>query len=177
MIPNPHLPPIKALLSAVHTRQHRRECREKYYLATLELAQSHWLSQKPAQAILQLNKAFFADLTDDSPILKKYPLPYLALLWFLKNRRGSHFLGNPVRHFQHLATRLTGPRRELRAQRAWACFYLAKNQLPEKNFPLDEAQIERDQLIFPAIPEVLAYFQKSRPQEAEHLQRLLRMSL
>lgn len=65
---------------------------------------------------------------------------------------GSHgFLGNPVRHFQHLATRMSGPRKEIRIKRAWKCFYIARQVLQGKgDFPLDGRQIAREGIFIPA---------------------------
>ena len=144
MNPNPHLPSAPATLGPPHTRQYRSECGPKFYLSCLKLSQSLWLQQKPAQAILQLNKAFLADLTKPP-----HSLPYSALVWYLQNRHPDLFLGNPVRHFQHLATRMSGPRSTLRTWRAWACFHLAKQILPDSQFPPDHDQISRENLILP----------------------------
>lgn len=172
---NPYLPTISVHLGAAHTRQHRAECGEKFYLAALELAQSHWLSKKPAQALLQLNKAFMANLADDAAILNVHPLPYRALVWFLENRPIDHFIGNPVRHFQHLATRISGPRPELRSQRSWACFQLAIKILPAAKFPFDEFQIARENIKISSIPEILNFFESHRPQEAATIKNCLRI--
>ncbi|RYD63892.1 MAG: hypothetical protein EOP84_33205, partial [Verrucomicrobiaceae bacterium] len=95
----------------------------RYYFAALSYAQSLWREGKPAQAILQLNKAFMADLSGDEEVLGKFPPPYAAMVWILQNRPEGPFLGNPVRHFQHLATRVSGERKEIRSWRAWACFH------------------------------------------------------
>ena len=150
MVSNPHLPPAPASLTPAHTRQHRQECGAAFYQACLEFAQSLWLQKKPAQAILQLNKSAF---TDEA-------FPYEALKWFLENRE-DHFIGNPVRHFQHLATRMAGPRAEQRTWQAWACFYLSKATLPENQFPEDLLQIKNEGLIIPSLAEVLGALSNS----------------
>ncbi|MGE9269059.1 MAG: hypothetical protein ACQKBY_13280 [Verrucomicrobiales bacterium] len=176
MPPNPHLPPAPPTLKAAHTRQHRAECGPRYYLAALELSQSHWLPGKPAQALLQLNKAFLADLPDDAPILQSHPLPYAALVWLLQNRHESPgFLGNPVRHFQHLATRMSGPRAELRATRAWLCFHLAQDLLPPADFPPDQRQLQSDKILIPSRTDLLHTLrhQHTRPWEAEAVKTAL----
>lgn len=147
---NPHLPTAPRDLDPTHTRRHRDECGPAFYLACLEYAQSLWLQEKPAQAILQLNKAFMADISNPA-----IPLPYRALIWFLENRKSDLFIGNPVRHFQHLATRMSGPRAGLRSWRAWACLHLARLVLPESEFPLDQDQIITESLILPDLTEVL----------------------
>lgn len=152
---NPHLPSASAFLDWSHTRQFRKECGANYYMASLRLSQSYWLQRKQANAILQLNKAFMADLKEPS-----HPLPYSALVWFLDNRRGGEFLGNPVRHFQHLATRMNAPRKELRTWRAWACFHIAKSVLPERYYPVDSIQIDKEHLLVPKFEEVLNKLKK-----------------
>ena len=78
----------------------------------------------------------------------------MALRWILENRREGQFLGNPIRHFQHLATRMSGHRKELRIYRAWACFYISKHILPSKKFPEDSDQIIKESLVFPTFNEV-----------------------
>lgn len=128
---------------------------DRYYFAALSYAQSLWREGKPAQAILQLNKAFMADLSGDEEILGKYPPPYAALVWMLEHRPEGRFLGNPVRHFQHLATRVSGERKEIRSRRAWACFHLSRRVLPEEEFPVDEAQVRKEGVTFPAWEEVV----------------------
>ncbi len=153
---NPHLPPAPADLKASHARQHREECGTQYYLACLELSQSLWQQDKPAQAILQLNKAFLAEVTTPP-----WPLPYRALVWFLENRPPDLFIGNPVRHFQHLASRMSGPRSELRSWRAWACFHLTKKALPSDQFPLDETQLREEDLTIPTSSEVINHLPKT----------------
>lgn len=147
---NPHLPVVTAKLNWEHTREHRQECGPSYYYACLELAQAYWLQGKQAQAILQINKAFLADVPEP-----EYPLPYAALGWLLEHRRAQEFLGNPVRHFQHLATRMTPPRKKLRIWRAWACFHISKKVLPADDYPVDTTQINKDKLVIPKIEQVL----------------------
>lgn len=124
----------------------------EFYLDSLRFAQGHWLEGKPAQAILQINKAFSADLIGDEEIFRDWPWPYEALAWIMEIAAdGSHgFLGNPVRHFQHLATRMTGPRKEARVTRAWKCFHIARRVLEGKgDFPLDGRQIAREGIHIP----------------------------
>lgn len=143
MVKNPYLPEAPADLTAAHTRKHREECGPLFRQASLEFAQSLWLQGKPAQALLQLNKSAFAE-TDQ-------PFPYAALLWFLENRKEELFIGNPTRHFQHLATRMAGPRSEIRKWQAWACYHLAKKVLPKDQYPEDLQQQEAEKLHIPAL--------------------------
>ncbi len=142
---NPHLPDAPPDLDPGHTRPHRRDCGPLFHRACLELAQSFWRQGKPAQAILQLNKAAFV------PTLAA---PYPALVWFLIHRRPDLFLGNPVRHFQHLASRMSGEHASLRTWRAWACFHLARAILPTTDFPRDEKQIAHEELVIPDLATV-----------------------
>ena len=123
------------------------------YLSSLLRAQAYWLNAKPAQAILQLNKALSADLSTTATILRSWPLPYPALAWILENSAaGTHgFLGNPVRHFQHLATRTRRLHNETRIARAWKCFHIAQRTLQGKgHFPLDGRQIAREGIFIPS---------------------------
>lgn len=124
-----------------------------FYMDALLFAQCYWMEGKPAQAILQLNKAFSADLSRDAAILCAWPWPYAALEWILDHAADGRagFLGNPVRHFQHLATRMSGLRCEARVAHAWRCFHLAQRVLLGRgDFPLDGRQIARDGIFIPA---------------------------
>jgi hypothetical protein len=147
----PHLPPYPAGKPITHGLDRGAD----FYRDALVFAQGHWLAGKPAQAILQLNKAFSADLREDDRVLEEWPWPYAALEWMLgKAADGScGFLGNPVRHFQHLATRMSGPRREIRIRRAWKCFHIARRVLAGRGvFPLDGRQIAREGIFIPSEP-------------------------
>lgn len=149
MRPCPHLPACDRFLPVCHGT-HRGGT---FYLDALAFAQGYWLAGKPAQAILQLNKAFSADLRDDDPVLEKWPRPYAALEWIMEHAAdgSAGFLGNPVRHFQHLATRMSGSLREVRIARAWKCFHIARRVLAERgDFPLDGRQIAREGIFIPA---------------------------
>ena len=50
---------------------------------------------------------------------------------------------------------MSGPRPEIRRVRAWLCFYLARAVLPEDEFPRDEGQIVREDLVIPGVTELL----------------------
>ena len=123
-----------------------------YFLTTLTCAQSLWLQGKPAQALLQLNHA----LSVVGGVSDQWPLPYQAKVWLFTRRHEAGFMGNPVRHYQHLASRMRGPNSELRSWRAWACLHLAENVLPAEDFPRDLRQIEKEQLVIPDWNEVLS---------------------
>jgi hypothetical protein len=151
--PNPYLPQASPDLGPDHTRLHRLACSTKFQQACLEFSQSLWLQKKPAQAILQLNKSAFADTPTS--------FPFAALRWFLENHRPQHFIGNPVRHFQHLATRMAGPRAEARTWIAWACFHLSKKILPSQDFPPDKKQIDAEKIALPSLDEVTRHLSQT----------------
>ncbi len=98
-----------------------------------------------------------ADLTGDEPELWTTPPPYRALVWILEQSATGQcgYLGNPVRHFQHLASRMTGPRAEIRRWRAWLCFHLAETALGGGGFPRDGDQIAREGLWIPSFEQAL----------------------
>jgi hypothetical protein len=148
--PCPLLPEVAGPVDPLAARVFAESKCGHFYAASLCLAQSYWRQAKPAQAILQLNKAFMADLRGDEEVLQSWPAPYGVLVWMLHHRPPQAFVGNPVRHFQHLATRVSGQRREIRSWRAWGCFHLARRVLPADGFPPDEVQIERERLEIPA---------------------------
>jgi len=144
----PYLPPA-ILGKAV---KHGSDRGAAFYMDALSFAQGYWVAGKPAQAILQLNRAFSSDLRDDAQILEEWPWPYAALKWILEQAVmiETGFLGNPVRHFQHLATRMSGPRKEIRAERAWRCFHIARYALDGcGDFPLDGRQMAREGIFIP----------------------------
>ena len=120
-----------------------------FYAAALCCAQALWLQGKPAQAVLQLNRAWSAALGPGDPVLEEWPPPYRALAWILRHAPGQGFLGNPVRHFQHLATRMHGIRRAPRVWRAWACFHLAEAVPGGGGHPRDETQLRHEGIIIP----------------------------
>ena len=153
----PWLPEISEIHDFTLTRRHGHAKGAEFYQDALRFTQSQWISGKPAQAILQLNKAWMADLTGDEPILKTHPSPYRALVWIMENAASGErgYMGNPVRHFQHLASRMSGPRAEIRSWRAWLCFHLAEKTLNPGEFPRDGEQLAREGLWIPGVHRVL----------------------
>ncbi len=148
--PHPYLPAIDRVHSAADVNRFGKANRgPDFYLACLSYAQSLWQSGLPAQSILQCNRALSCLLADDEPVLRDWPPPYLALAWTLVHRPPEQFFGNPRRHWQHLATRMVEPRKELRVWRAWACWHLAKTILPEAEFPPDLKQIRAERVVEP----------------------------
>jgi hypothetical protein len=148
----PWLPEVEGISDFTITRRHGGFRGGEFYLDALRYAQSQWIAGKPAQAILQLNKAWMADLSASDPVLAIHPSPYRALVWILETASTGDcgFLGNPVRHFQHLASRMSGPRAETRTWRAWLCFHLAEKCLNSADFPRDGEQIAREGLWIPS---------------------------
>ena len=101
-----------------------------------------------------LNRAMGAKLDPDangkSPAID--PIPYRAVVWILRHGDAVGFIGNPRRHFQHLATRMSGHETERRTARAWACWELAKLAGPD--WSADVEQLEREGLVEPTLEEV-----------------------
>ena len=142
----PWLPEVKSRIGPGETRRHGSVKGTEFYRDALRYAQSLWLEGKPAQAILQLNKSWMAEAADEA-----FPPPYRALVWMMERARAENvaFMGNPVRHFQHLASRMSGPRAEIRSWRAWVCFHLA-GQLLDHGYPRDGRQIAREGIWIPS---------------------------
>ncbi|MGD7652096.1 MAG: hypothetical protein ACQCXQ_02690 [Verrucomicrobiales bacterium] len=146
----PLLPVADGVDSARWMRRFGDDRGGDFYLGALRCAQGLWISGKPAQAILQLNRAFSADLAGDDPVLERWQAPYRALVWMLRRPQADAYTGNPVRHFQHLASRMSGPRAEVRTWRAWACFHLSERVLAGSGgYPRDEEQLVREGLVIP----------------------------
>jgi hypothetical protein len=106
-----------------------------------------WLRGLASRTILKLDRALCADLRGDEPALRKWPLPYAAVVWFLRHTPEGGFAGNPRVHFQHLADRMKEPRREQRRWRIWACWSLCRAVLPhllgDPKHAVEELAIER----------------------------------
>lgn len=166
IVPCPFLPSGDDSLSAVSMRRVGGDRGGAFYELALRCAQSLWQRSLPAQAILLLNRAFSADLNGRETVLEEWPLPYAAMRWIMEQRGEGQFIGNPRRHFQHLATRMVEPRRELRTWRAWACWAIACEVFPDA--PGDLVQIEREGVVEPTWPEILTELKiRGLPGEAE----------
>ncbi len=129
-----------------------------FYLQALHYAQSLWQQGFPARSILLLNRALGAEMDGSEPVLQQWPLPYQAIAWLLVNHRGGQFIGNPRRHWQHLATRMSGPRAELRTWRAWACWRMACLALPDQ--PADEKQLTEENVREPGEEEIAGHLER-----------------
>ena len=154
--PCPLLPEISRPVCAADSRALGRERGEAFYKLCLEYAQSKWMAGLPAQSLLQLNRAMSAELLGDEQLLQEQPIPYGAVAWILKERPDckGQFLANPRRHWQHYATRMSGPRAQLRTWRAWACYAIASRILPHSDFPHDVEQVENELLVMPKEQEI-----------------------
>ena len=153
--PCPHLPVPTRPLTAASVNEAGRDRGPAFYFLALECAQSLWLAGLPAQALLLINRALSADLSGDERILREWPMPYAAAAWVMRHREPGHFIGNPRRHYQHLATRMAEPRKELRTWRAWACWAIARAIDP--TLPADEKQLAEEGVIEPSSGEIAAH--------------------
>ena len=126
----------------------------EFFHQCLCCAQSRWLEGLPAQALLMINRAMGARLDSDvnAGSTVADPIPYRAVVWILRHGHAVGFIGNPRRHFQHLATRMSGHEIERRTARAWACWELAKLAGPD--WSADVEQLEREGLVEPTLEEV-----------------------
>lgn len=151
--PCPHLPLPAEPLTHLIMAPFRKDRGPDFYKTALTYAGSLWLQGLPARSLLLINRALSADLQGDEAILDTRPLPYAAVRWILENRpdEEAHFIGNPRRHYQHLATRMVPPRKTQRTWRAWACWALAAQVLPEDQHPGDTLQIEKEGVVEPTI--------------------------
>lgn len=157
----PHLPDVGRVYDHHDLEALGGERGALFYETALRYAQSNWRTGFPAKSILLINRSLALPLGEDEEVLSRWPLGYRALVWILQNRVEGQFIGNPRRHWQHLATRMVEPNKELRTWRAWACWYLAKVILPETEFPSDMKQIREEGIVEP-----------TRGQIAEKLTRL-----
>lgn len=143
----PHLPLPSRPLTAASIRQIGGDRGPAFYFLALECAQALWLNRLPAQSLLLINRAFSASLDPEDAVLRHWPLPYVAAAWVMRHREPDDFIGNPRRHYQHLATRMVEPRRDLRTWRAWACWAVARSIFP--GLPPDERQLAEEGVIEP----------------------------
>jgi len=119
----------------------------EFYHAALNYAQTLWLEGFPAKTLLFINRALSCNLPDIS--LQNPYNPFKAVAWVLHQRPADTFIGNPRRHYQHLATRMVEPHKPLRVWRAWACWSLSKRLLPENEYPADLKQITEEGIVEP----------------------------
>jgi len=165
--PCPFLPEIDRIYKATHINALGADRGPVFYETSLCYAQSQWRMGLPAQAMLQLNRALACYLPHEEPVLKRWPLPYQAMAWIIQQRPEGQFIGNPRRHFQHLATRMVPPNKELRTWRAWACWYLSKVLLPEVEHPADWKQIRHEGVVEPTFHQIREQLRALSPADDE----------
>lgn len=178
MEPCPFLPTSDRRYTAEDIHALGADRSERFYSTAMNYAQTLWLDGFPAKALLLVNRAFSCVLPEvaligghqGAQVAKLQPgsgepgyrvMPYHAKAWIMHSRPVDRFIGNPRRHYQHLATRMVGPHQELRTWRAWACWYLAKELLPESEFPSDPEQVRKEGIVKPTrgiIAERLAHW-------------------
>ena len=167
--PCPFLPDTDRVIKAAEIVALGKERGPVFYEASLRYGQSQWRTGFPAQALLQCNRALSTLLSGDEPVLQQWPLPYSTMSWLMVNRKEGQFLGNPRRHFQHLATRMVEPHKELRVWRAWACWYLAKAVLWEDEFPADWKQIRAEGVVEPVFAQIRERLRTLSPANDEEM--------
>jgi ribosomal protein S18 acetylase RimI-like enzyme len=165
--PCPFLPEVSRIYKAADVHALGDDRGPLFYETSLRYAQSQWRVGLPAQAMLQLNRAFVSWLPQEEPVLQRLPLPYKPMAWIMQQRPEGQFIGNPRRHFQHLATRMTGMHSELRTWRAWACWYLAKVLLPEAEHPADMKQVRQEGVIKPTLLQIREQLRRLSPANDE----------
>ncbi len=146
---NPFLPDVERVLTHQDMEMLGRDRGPAFFEMSLRYAQSLWRTGFPARSLLLCNRALMVHADVSREVLDRLALPYKAVAWLLIHRPSGQFMGNPRYHYQHLASRLSGAHRELQVWRAWACWYLAKELLPEREFPGDLAQIVDEGLVEP----------------------------
>jgi ribosomal protein S18 acetylase RimI-like enzyme len=158
--PCPLLPIVDRVWVAQDVAHLRKERGVDFYEASLQYAQSQWMTGFPAQALLQINWSLACALPKSE---LRYPLAYDAMAWLLKNQREGQFLGNPTRHFQHLATRMVEPNKELRVWRAWACWDISRTLLSPADYPGDAKQIRNEGIVEPTREQIRRELRRLSP--------------
>jgi len=145
-LPMPHEPMTHETILALGT-----ERGPAFYETALRRAQWLWMEKQPAKSILLINRAFASShwpegtkdlLTEEQALSHRRTgldeLPYRALAWVLRRALPENLPGSTRVHYQHLATRMSGPRAELRTWRAWGAWCYVRCIWPE--LPADEKQ-------------------------------------
>lgn len=124
----------------------------QFVAVAMRCAQAKWRAGLPAQAVLMLNRVFGMP-GEPFTAASEETTPYRAMFWILRHGEARGFLGNPRRHFQHLATRMPQvPGRERRVWRAWACWHLAR--LADPAWTADERQLANEGIREPTPSEI-----------------------
>lgn len=160
--PCPFLPQIDRRYTADEIHALGRDRSATFYHLALHYAQSLWLEGFPAKSLLLVNRALSCHLPEVS-LQVEDSRPYHAVAWILQHRPEGQFIGNPRRHYQHLATRMVEPHKTLRTWRAWACWYLSKHLLPESEHPSDEKQIREEGIVEPRRSDIVQHLTALSP--------------
>lgn len=122
--------------------QFRKERGANLYVMAQKYAHYLWQRGVSARAVLALNRALYADVPANDPVLIAAPIPYRAFAWFFSEHGNLDFMGNPRVSYQHQADRMRGERLAIRRARAWACWYIARQAMPDleadSKHPVDE---------------------------------------
>ncbi len=158
--PCPHLPESERVLTAGDFKIARGANEEERCVRAQLCAQSLWLQGYPGQALLMLNHAFACPGHVGREV-------YEAVAWILEWGDSLGFIGNPRRHYQHLATRMNeSSLKLLRQARAWNCWLLAGIVCP--HFPNDDEQVRSENFELPTAEEVrMQSYQLLGPSETE----------
>jgi ribosomal protein S18 acetylase RimI-like enzyme len=152
--PCPFLPEIDRVYRATDVTSLGKDRSAAFVAVSLRYAQSQWQAGLPAQAMLQVNRVLSCAIPTEAMPADTLAHCYQTMAFLMRDRQAGQFIGNPRRHFQHLATRMVPPHAELRTWRAWACWYLAKGLLPEAEYPGDAKQIRDEAVIEPCCGQI-----------------------
>lgn len=134
----------------------------EFYFKALQYGHYLWQTGYAGRAILAVTRALYAEIKEEDLILANWPLPYAALRWIVATHDSDDFPGNPRISFQHQASRLRGPRQELRRARAWAIWAIIRKARP--SLPGDPA----DPVVEPTEQEIQARLDEfGHPNETE----------
>ena len=150
-----YLPPKREAMNWRSLNKFGKLRGSEFYFAALSYAQVLWLDNRAARSLLAIDRALYAELLDDEPILKDWPLPYAAVPWIIAHNDPNNFIGNPRVHYQHLADRVRGTRMKQKKWRAWACWYLVTIIAPD--LPADI----KHQVVEPSYEEILVALSQS----------------
>jgi len=163
-VPCPFLPLPERPLTHEDIHQLGVDRSARFHGAALGYAQTMWLNGYPAKSLLLISRALACRLEDVSLLAEKAK-PYHAVAWLVQNRAEESFIGNPRRHYQHLASRMVEPHRELRRWRAWACWYLMRQLLSETEFPSDTRQIREESTVEPRRGDIVKHLEELSPRD------------
>lgn len=97
---------------------------DDFYFVSLQYGHYLWRKGHAGRSILSITRGLYSNISERSPHLAKWPLPYRAIHWVVSEHPKDDFPGNPRISFQHQATRMSGRGKAIRQARAWAVWYL-----------------------------------------------------